>query len=82
MTGVCAPVPCAVFVTSMAAGSGLVGGVFAPSLFIGAAVGSSIGTAAQTLGLGPDGEPLTRCHLLLRIHANATRLATQRIRPY
>jgi H+/Cl- antiporter ClcA len=45
----------AVFVTSMAAGSGLVGGVFAPSLFIGAAVGSSIGTAAQTMGLGPEG---------------------------
>ena len=41
----------AVLVTAAAVGSGLVGGVFAPALFIGAAVGASIGTLAQAAGL-------------------------------
>ncbi|XRB00928.1 chloride channel protein, partial [Pycnococcus provasolii] len=36
-------------VTSVCAGSGLVGGVFAPSLFIGSAIGASFGSVLNIL---------------------------------
>jgi len=44
--------PAKILVTSAALGSGLVGGVFAPSLFIGALVGTGVGDVLQLSGLG------------------------------
>jgi len=42
------------FATLAAVGSGAVGGVFTPTLFLGAALGSITGTALHRLGLGSD----------------------------
>eukprot|EP00242_Pyramimonas_sp_CCMP2087_P017385 CAMPEP_0198200858 /NCGR_PEP_ID=MMETSP1445-20131203/3767_1 /TAXON_ID=36898 /ORGANISM="Pyramimonas sp., Strain CCMP2087" /LENGTH=715 /DNA_ID=CAMNT_0043871019 /DNA_START=532 /DNA_END=2679 /DNA_ORIENTATION=- len=47
--------PVKVIVTSIAAASGLVGGVFAPALFIGATTGAMAGTVAANLGLSETG---------------------------
>jgi len=47
--------PAKVFTTAVAQSSGLVGGVFAPALFIGATTGAAVGALGSLAGLGSAG---------------------------